>query len=799
MHIAIVAPSPVPYTIGGAEYLWWGLLETINAGGQHQADLIKVPSPDQSLGELVRSYRRFAELDLDHFDQVISTKYPAWMVSHPRHVVYLQHTLRGLYDTYPRHLSRRLPDAAELPVAARPLIERLERGAAGRDELPALWDELEALDTADLALVAIPGPLARAVVHYLDRIALQPSAIQRYFAISRNVAGRADYFPPEVPVEVVYHPSHRQPEPMPSSTEETAAVPMTDKPVLFTASRLDGPKRLDLLIRAFRRVPMDVELQIAGTGPEGPALGALADGDPRIKLLGWQSDAAIAEGYRRAAFVPFVPYDEDYGLITIEAMQAGRPVLTVSDAGGVNEFVVDGQTGASVAPTQGALAQGIKRMLADPTATAAMGEAARAQVAGIGWTRTVDALLAPTHQRPHLVVATTFPVFPPHGGGASRIYHLYRELSRWADITLVTLTGSAADAGTWWLGPGYREVRVAKSRRHRLHDQVMGRWLNASVDDIVAMDHAKATPELRQALEAACRRADVVVASHHYLYPLIRTVWQGPLWYEAHNLEADMKAAVLAPALAKGRSVARAALDRVETVEGECAQDAQWVLAVSAEERDALASRYSVDRARILSVPNGTDTRSIGYVDHAARAAEQHRYGLGRRWTALFMGSWHGPNVEALAHIVAMAPHCPETDFLLMGSVCDAPMAAWPRNCHRLGAVGSAEKRVWLASADCALNPVTSGAGSNLKLVEYAAAGLPIITTAFGNRGVELADAESCLVRDVGVFPSALRELQAMPPSQVDAMTREARSYVEQVYDWSVIARIVAEKLQGVV
>jgi glycosyltransferase involved in cell wall biosynthesis len=66
-------------------------------------------------------------------------------------------------------------------------------------------------------------------------------------------------------------------------------------------------------------------------------------------------------------------------------------------------------------------------------------------------------------------------------------------------------------------------------------------------------------------------------------------------------------------------------------------------------------------------------------------------------------------------------------------------------------------------------------------------------------RRVELANAASCLVRDVGDFPSALRELQAMPPSQVDAMTFEARSYVEQVYDWAVIARIVAEKLQGVV
>ena len=100
MRIAIVAPSPVPFVMGGAERLWLGLQQHLNAVAGHDCELIKVPVREGNLLELVRAYRSFAELDLSHYDRVISTKYPAWAVSHPRHTVYMQHTLRGLYDTY---------------------------------------------------------------------------------------------------------------------------------------------------------------------------------------------------------------------------------------------------------------------------------------------------------------------------------------------------------------------------------------------------------------------------------------------------------------------------------------------------------------------------------------------------------------------------------------------------------------------------------------------------------------------------------------------------------------------------
>ena len=124
MDIAIVAPCPIPYMIGGAENLWRGLQDHLNEHTSHQAELIKLPSRELEFWDLIDSYRRFAELDLTGFDLVVSSKYPAWMVSHPHHVVYMLHRLRGLYDTYDvMHLPPDYPDPPAAVVELRAFME----------------------------------------------------------------------------------------------------------------------------------------------------------------------------------------------------------------------------------------------------------------------------------------------------------------------------------------------------------------------------------------------------------------------------------------------------------------------------------------------------------------------------------------------------------------------------------------------------------------------------------------------------------------------------------------------------
>ena len=104
--------------------------------------------------------------------------------------------------------------------------------------------------------LAFPGPVARELVQWLDAHALHPTRISRYFAISPTVARRPGYFPAGVAVDVAIPPS---------SLSGLHSGPYRS---IFTASRLDAPKRVDLLIDAMQFVTGSCELRIAGSVPQ---------------------------------------------------------------------------------------------------------------------------------------------------------------------------------------------------------------------------------------------------------------------------------------------------------------------------------------------------------------------------------------------------------------------------------------------------------------------------------------------------------------------------------------------------
>ncbi len=389
MNIVIAAPGHVPLVIGGAERLWWGMLEHLNRETSYSADLIKLPAPERDFWEVVDSYRRFAELDLREYDAIISTKYPAWMSDHHRQICYMQHPLRGLYDTYP-------PNLPELCEDRHPEVRRLTAllrgGERSRESLDECFQRIQRLreprgprrlrrPVPDAAF-AFPGPLIREVVHFCDSVAFRPGAVQRFFAISQTVAGRDGYFPADADVVPLYHPPYL-----------AGFRPPRPGRYLLTVSRLEHPKRIDLLIEAMQRVRANVELLIAGTGPHEARLHVLAADNPRIRFLGSVADEALLDLYAEAIAVLFVPLDEDFGLVTLEAMKAGKPVVTTRDSGGARELVSDGETGYIVDPDSVALATRIEQLVAKPELAKQMGECGLARASAVSWERVFAALL----------------------------------------------------------------------------------------------------------------------------------------------------------------------------------------------------------------------------------------------------------------------------------------------------------------------------------------------------------------------------------------------------------------------
>lgn len=794
MNIGIIGPSPVPFVVGGVEGLLWGLQQHLNQKTPHHAELLKLPSRERSFWELLETYEAFYRLDVSHFDMVLTTKYPAWMVQHPNHVSYVQHCLRGLYDTY--HFCGE-PTAfdSSIPSAKRVLDILHNPNLQGRDALERAFEALHALraEAPNLPqdLFRFPGPFIRQILHFLDNRAMANGAVKRFYAISRTVADRTEYFPENDQVTVIHHPSF------------LANYPQGRYRYLFTASRLDGPKRIGLIIEAMRHVPHDVHLKIVGTGPLEAELRALAGDDPRIEFLGFVNDEGLADLYADALAVPYVPYQEDFGLITIEAMRCAKPVLTTCDSGGPNEFVVDGETGFSVMPDPKALADKINYLVENPGAAERMGRNAAERVSAITWERTVQTLLAEPKsekvliktvpakaQRPKVVVTSTFAVYPPQGGGQNRLYYLYKALANHFDVEIVSVIPAGERPFHGEIAPHVVETRVPKSERHQQAEGELERQIGTPVTDVAMPRLLALTPAYGEAMATALRGASFVVASHPYLIPAIQAHRsQIPLVYEAHNVEVDLKERALS-----GTRQGRELLELTRTVEAEACRDAALVLTCSERDAMRLDELFGNVRAKAVVVPNGVDLASVPFVSWSERQRLREQVTSAKGRVVVFMGSWHPPNLEAAEHIFQYAKQLPDVTFLLIGSQCSAfEGQTLPRNVALMGVVDDELKAYVLHRADLALNPMTSGSGTNLKMLDFFASGVPVLSTPFGARGLEVDDSTLFLSE----LDQMAQRIQALTNEELGTVSDRARKLAETHYDWHVIANALAERLTG--
>src|SRR3954468_3447841 len=174
---------------------------------------------------------------------------------------------------------------------------------------------------------------------------------------------------------------------------------------LVAACRLVMRKGVGNAIEALADVP-DAELHVAG-GPPRDQL----DADPEVRRLRALAESAGVASrvfmrgrldrdqmpalLRSADAVVCVPWYEPFGIVPLEAMACGRPVVA-SAVGGIQDTVVDQVTGLLVPPRRpDALAAALRTMLATPTRALAYGIAGRDRVlARYGWDRVADCTLA---------------------------------------------------------------------------------------------------------------------------------------------------------------------------------------------------------------------------------------------------------------------------------------------------------------------------------------------------------------------------------------------------------------------
>jgi D-inositol-3-phosphate glycosyltransferase len=167
---------------------------------------------------------------------------------------------------------------------------------------------------------------------------------------------------------------------------------------IVSVGRLVPRKGFDILIRAMAAIP-DAELLIVGgpeasklsSDPEARRLSTLAAEvgvSQRVRLCGSVSRVEMPEVLRSADVVACTPWYEPFGIVPVEAMACGVPVLATA-VGGMLDTVVDGMTGVLVPPKDPqACANALNSMLSDPARLAAWGAAGRQRAqARYSWDR----------------------------------------------------------------------------------------------------------------------------------------------------------------------------------------------------------------------------------------------------------------------------------------------------------------------------------------------------------------------------------------------------------------------------
>lgn len=125
----------------------------------------------------------------------------------------------------------------------------------------------------------------------------------------------------------------------------------------LSVGRLTYSKRIDVIIEACNE--LQIPLIIVGTGKEEQYLQSLAG--PTIEFVGGVSDHELDVLYSGAKALLFCARDEDFGIVPVEAMGHGVPVIAL-DEGGIKETVIDGKTGVRFEnATPQSLINGIKK------------------------------------------------------------------------------------------------------------------------------------------------------------------------------------------------------------------------------------------------------------------------------------------------------------------------------------------------------------------------------------------------------------------------------------------------------
>ncbi len=257
------------------------------------------------------------------------------------------------------------------------------------------------------------------------------------------------------------------------------------------------------------------------------------------------------------------------------------------------------------------------------------------------------------------------------------------------------------------------------------------------------------------------------------LFEAARAAGLGAFVLNAHNVYQDM---AHFPQARRAETVfQRVTAGRQARVESACWQAAAHVFFCSQHDRQRAESLHHGVADKSSVVPNCVDVARF-----TPRPSERFSGG----GSVLFIGTTrYPPNFFAINELcTAIAPALPELTFQIVGDATLQPRRV-PANVRFAGRVPSTAAH--FAAAQVAVAPLRHGSGTRLKLLEFFAAGLPVVCTAKAAEGLDVRDGrEVRFAETTAEFIAAIRAVHA-DPALAATLGAAARRLVESRYQWA--------------
>ncbi|MBL0702129.1 MAG: glycosyltransferase [Desulfosarcina sp.] len=383
------------------------------------------------------------------------------------------------------------------------------------------------------------------------------------------------------------------------------------------------------------------------------------------------------------------------------------------------------------------------------------------------------------------------PIDPPVGGGRIRLLGLYHNLG------LPTKYIGTYD----WRGEKYRDKYLSETLREiliplsELHfaksDQINKKLNGKNVIDCTFHQLAHESKEFINKVYEEIKDADIIIFSHPWIYPLVRKRIKKKsqlVIYDSQNVEGYLRTLLLDDG-SYGTEVAKEVAKIEYLISNEC----DLILTCSHEDRVLFNRLYDVPFNKMRIVPNGVFNKKILPSSHAEKKDAKRELGLSNKKVALFIGSFYEPNMDAAKFICfELAVQFFDIYFVICGNVCEGISKVeieknGINNIILAGYLSETNKCLYLKAADFAINPIDSGSGTNIKMFDFFAAGIPTITTQTGGRGIPSNHGQVYIESTLSDFALSLQMIKKDISLQ-DKLSLNSRRLVDEKFAWERIS-----------